>query len=105
MVGKGHSGCCCQGNALIGGAQNDIEFNAAVDNALGVIAPQSRQRSTRGESTRIEKIGALTARFERKATETKHFVRTGEVDKFALIGVHGISKKLQQVKFGEYSVT
>ena len=88
MIGQRHGTGGRQRNALVSGAEQHINSNAAGCDRLGIEAPQPRQGGTATKQSGIEKIGADTTRLECKLAEFQHTLFNGELDELTLIGLH-----------------
>src|SRR5690606_10159147 len=86
---KGHRGGGGQGNALIGGAENDVIIQAAAAECRGVGAAELHQVVTGIEQPGIEKIRAGATGFQGELAKTKDVPADGKFDKIVLIVVHG----------------
>ena len=71
-----------QWNALVGGAKNHVEFNAALQQALRVKLREATQLGTVVKQTRIEKIRADASRLGFEFAELEHATVHRELHKF-----------------------
>src|SRR5450830_1693618 len=61
LAGQRHGGGRCQGDALVGGAEQHVEFDARVEQGLRVELRQLGQGSTIVEQARIEEVWRLAS--------------------------------------------
>ena len=90
VIGQRNAGSRCQRNTFIGGAEQDVERCARVNNGLRIEAAQSGQMSAAVKQTGIEEVGADAARFERELSKAQYTDLDGELQNFFFVRVHDI---------------
>ncbi len=82
-----------QRDALVGGAEQHVDFDAGVDHRRGIGAAQLGQCGTGIDPTHVEEVRALPARLESEFTKAQDVALKREIDEVALIVVHGASRQ------------
>ena len=88
LLGQRHGRRCRQRDALVGGAKQHIEDNAALDYRCGVEAPQLGQRQTTVEQPGIEEVRAGAPGLEGEGTKAQDSTLDGKTNELALVSLH-----------------
>lgn len=85
------SGGCAKGNALVGGAEEDIELElgmgrAVLSDGASIGFTDSADQFALGEQTAVEEVRRDAAGLESKRTESQDVGREGERDEVTLVG-------------------
>jgi hypothetical protein len=85
-----HRGGGRQSDALVGGAEQHVEFDARVEQGLGVELGQLAQRGAVVEQARIEEIRRLAACLGEELAELQHFGFDGKRNELLAQIVHDL---------------
>ena len=98
LFGQGDGDRCHQRDALVGGAEQQVEFQSGVGDRGGVAASQAGQRRAAVEQAGVEEVGADPPGFQGELAEAQHAPMDGEIEKIPLIVAHGWRFRLKRRK-------
>jgi hypothetical protein len=95
VVGQRNAGSCCQRNAFIGGAEQDIELCARVNNGLCIESAQTGQMPAAIKQARIKEVGTDATRFKREFAKALHTGLDGKLQEIFFILAHDVYPRLK----------